>query len=1415
VYKLILVVKSTHSVAATMPSGHGEQLLAKTRLRGAVTAVRLATRPNATSRKKERPQEGASTGNGSRPLNAIVTGERPARRRPHDGGGAERELLNQVRGSISSTTSRRNLMAADDETSSRLRRAGRPGTSSTSGENVVDRQNEDSNLGRLRNSAGSGLSYGYGFGNDDESSRPRTEKSRANPSRQMPQEQYQQQERRQQRRARAVTGQDPHERGPAQPHRRTKTEEKEYSSSLRSRLDQVKQRRVQAQAQSQVEGGPSHGGRTVSRLTDGQARAEAHDQRRTEAKMSTSDSAVHYRGGIGSGGIARSTSSPRHVGSRERAHPERSGSGSHVTGHRPSSGIQGEAVGRTAKTRRQPQRLSSSNSSRNDSDGVPPQHQLAEARKAVSDVDRERKELRQHILQLEQELQALDSLYKENVTYLRKLEDGVSPTEANSPGAKRAPPQGEARSHPSRKGENGSSSNLRSSPTPTEEKTAEPGDRKISWSEDFEKSESSLPPEKRPQSRKSASLTPEQTKALNKAKIQATQTIIKSTLMNENEKRQKIQSANKIVTNDSFDVQEKIRMLKDIAAGKEPGGLPPAPATKASPRPKTTATDQAPGKPDNPAKSASQKAADLTPEQTKTLNKAKMLATQAVIKNASMNEGGKREKIQTINNINSDDCLDVEEKISMLKDIADGKDPVPPAAKAPTQTPVAAKSSKKKTTELTPEQTKALNKAKMLATQAVIKSSSMAEDTKRKKIQMVNRIVSHEYLEVSEKISRLKDVAAGKDVKDPNDDDEDSLEINDLNDNDSLDSCSVSSFEYGGTIVPKEKVKLIRKVNKSLHKSMNRSLTSMSSALSRQKIWMSSFRRLDPRYKILSFFQDVAEKGVDTVISAKSLDDLEQAPAVLQWVNRASAFSVWRPTSRDAIHKMMSGQATGKGLEIKGKSAKCGCLSALVPFIQIYEEQHKERIRECVRDKTMRVFFPAEKARDEAADMLNDVVEMMMFFVQDAIQMLSNPEITEEQEKEVMKHLQWDGSDLGVVKLNSYAPQCYGVEISERLFWEGFVMMQDCSRPPGSKFETGRPSEPAFMDMNFKAVRHVPSEPGEPTPVVYQTDAEYPMSPRTLVVAYEETGRVLPVVSDFDCFTVGTRGVKFDQSLPPDQVDLVKWTVTNIEAVLDQPISKDTWTKRWLEILKQAAIKGFYPKMPRFGFGDPKSYALMGKAVESLQDTGAVRHGAECFNYYFPQDLDDEFLVVSDTLPGGVPWKYVGVEELQEILLQKVDEGFVFPLNPKWVLCDPGWKRIYDKLMKSDKRHVQDALKIWFPPESGIREHIELVCSKHQKGFVREIDESGEVDQFDDMAAAELELERFMALEGGKKKLRAVVQMIALANTLPSAIRKNRQEKLQRGSSYLAPKAPDRQMRRDAAMHRAMQLQEAAAHREF
>ena len=47
--------------------------------------------------------------------------------------------------------------------------------------------------------------------------------------------------------------------------------------------------------------------------------------------------------------------------------------------------------------------------------------------------------------------------------------------------------------------------------------------------------------------------------------------------------------------------------------------------------------------------------------------------------------------------------------------------------------------------------------------------------------------------------------------------------------------------------------------------------------------------------------------------------------------------------------------------------------------------------------------------------------------------------------------------------------------------------------------------------------------------------------------------------------------------------------------------------------------KGFHPNLPDFGFGDPTSYRFVEDVVSELKVCGAVRHGAECFNFYFPQ----------------------------------------------------------------------------------------------------------------------------------------------------------------------------------------------------
>ena len=97
------------------------------------------------------------------------------------------------------------------------------------------------------------------------------------------------------------------------------------------------------------------------------------------------------------------------------------------------------------------------------------------------------------------------------------------------------------------------------------------------------------------------------------------------------------------------------------------------------------------------------------------------------------------------------------------------------------------------------------------------------------------------------------------------------------------------------------------------------------------KEWLKAFVTCDPRYKILKFFNDVANEGA----TGDSTFKRDHISPLLKFFNRSSVFTVWRPTSMDAIRRMMVGEGVGKGLDIKGKSAKCGILSALVPFLQI------------------------------------------------------------------------------------------------------------------------------------------------------------------------------------------------------------------------------------------------------------------------------------------------------------------------------------------------------------------------------------------------------------------------------------------------------------------------------------------------
>jgi hypothetical protein len=311
------------------------------------------------------------------------------------------------------------------------------------------------------------------------------------------------------------------------------------------------------------------------------------------------------------------------------------------------------------------------------------------------------------------------------------------------------------------------------------------------------------------------------------------------------------------------------------------------------------------------------------------------------------------------------------------------------------------------------------------------------------------------------------------------------------------------------------------------------------------------------------------------------------------------------------------------------------------------------------------------------------------------------------------------------------------------------------------------------MDLNLYATRD-PTK--SPRAAVWQHDTANAMNPVTLLMAHEEERGVLPVASDMDPFLVGSRGMPIEQPLPPDQVELLKWCIDSIESILLEPKAVG-WTGRWLDVLKYRHIpmeghKYGRLKVPEFGFGDKKSYDIIRGVVHTMRKTGAVRHGAECFNYWFPQALDEEFLIVWDGFEQGeqqpsnalmntfhkpAPWRYANEAELRKFLLDRVDDGYYFPLNPKWVLCDPGWKEVYDKLLANPV--ASEMLEKWLPSESGVRERIREISEAYPECFTPLAGEEGVDCEDIDFDAAEWELRRHEVLRRARVKLRAFVRL--------------------------------------------------------
>jgi len=566
----------------------------------------------------------------------------------------------------------------------------------------------------------------------------------------------------------------------------------------------------------------------------------------------------------------------------------------------------------------------------------------------------------------------------------------------------------------------------------------------------------------------------------------------------------------------------------------------------------------------------------------------------------------------------------------------------------------------------------------------------------------------------------------------------------------------------------------------------------------------------DPRSVIAEFFEDGDSSGpLGQVAGAGRIKD---AGGASKW------FSVFRPTTDDAIDQMRAGKHTGKGLNIKGKSAKSGRLSGMVPFLQINKNEHRTRISTSPSHARVWLYFTSLEAQAAAQDSLNKTLNWMVAEVASAREakkvLDEHPEKFDDNQKmDIYNKLFFTIDDPAINKLDSFAPHHYGLDVPERLLTHVYITTQDLTVPAG--WETGRGSEPHFMDMNLHALR----DPSEPQIVLLQVD-ENPMNPRGLVMAYAEAG-VKAVVSDFDPFLTGSRGMAYNP-LNAKDFELMKWCLEGTKEVLSK--GSASWTSSWINIMARAHAKNFHPKLPKYGFGDSTTCDLIHHLVESMAQNGGVRHGAECFNWYFPQELDDQFLVVWDgfaelpaklaepepkvepvpspgfydrlmemigccasrdrdddnaTAPApqfapaasapGRRWSYLTESELREFLKERVTEGYIFPLNPAWTVRDKGWYEVLN-VMRTNAA-CKGALDSWYPEESGILALIDEIHKEYPEGLKppasgdQASHGSGtEHSEEDPEAAADLarlQLRRKLIFRRAKAKFRASAVLLA------------------------------------------------------
>jgi len=99
---------------------------------------------------------------------------------------------------------------------------------------------------------------------------------------------------------------------------------------------------------------------------------------------------------------------------------------------------------------------------------------------------------------------------------------------------------------------------------------------------------------------------------------------------------------------------------------------------------------------------------------------------------------------------------------------------------------------------------------------------------------------------------------------------------------------------------------------------------------------------------------------------------------------------------------------------------------------------------------------------------------------------------------------------------------------------------------------------------------------------------------------------------------------------------------------------------------------------------------------------------------YFPQELDEEYLVVWNEYPEK-PWEYVTEDGCRQFIIDRIQQNYACPINPVWPVRDKGWWDIME-LLKS-KPYGAKCLEKWIRPEINYWEQSKAIHEEFPKCF--------------------------------------------------------------------------------------------------